>query len=82
VQKSPPDSRRLHIECSDRAALQDAFLRAQSDIWVEDCIVDVSGGTINLSTLRPPHTSRGGPDPAPATNSPGCEVEEGRTTTR
>ena len=61
---------RVSIQFASLRELQDAFLKAQSDVWVEDCIADRSTGTLTFAALRTDMSSRPGsgrfwPEPKP-----------------
>ena len=65
----PADSTdRIQIRYETLADLQDAFLRAQADVWVEDCIADREAGTLTFAVPRggvPPRLGGGRFQPDP-----------------
>lgn len=42
---------RVSLQFETLGDLQDAFLKAQSDVWVEDCIADQAAGTLTFASL-------------------------------
>ncbi len=62
VRRHPPDrahppamrppseaASRVRIQCGDSASLGAAFLRAEDDLWVDDCIVDTQSLVLTIS---------------------------------
>ena len=53
-----PAFSKVQIQCDDAQELQERFLRAQDDVFVEDCLVDPEGRTLTL-TVQTPWPRRG-----------------------
>jgi hypothetical protein len=51
----------VSIQFESLSDLEDAFLKAQSDVWMEDCIADRATGTLTFASLDGgAHPRRGG----------------------